>query len=465
MRKLLVGIVCLFLPVSTQAAVYISEVAWMGSPASANHEWIELHNDGTETDVTGWILEDGMNLSIELSGKIGAGKYVVLERKRSDEGSVVDNPFLIYTGALVNTGAVLKLKRADGSLVDQVNGGENWENIGGDNTTKETAQYTTAGWATAASTPESGSVSESAVTTNATTTEVATVTKKSSGSSKLAVPKQAETVRLELPNVTLKLNVDAQSVGYVNQAIPFSVEATDVGDTLIDSLQYEWNFGDGSVASVKEVEHIFNYPGTYVVTIYAGYKRQEQVARHEITILPVSISMTRNKQGDVQVNNDSPYELDVSQYQLLAEKQFTFPKRSIILPNQTITIPAKKLGDTTNKMVGLYDTEKVLLTSMIPDSIKSSVSQSNQTKTDNPTPQISGISDSRPSTYYEGFAFLPPTEEDTVSESSYTPTSTQVAAAISADTDINKLPYLALALVLLIAIISVFLVPRSSQKE
>ena len=69
----------------------ISEVAWMGSVESANYEWIELHNDGEATDVSGWVLNDGMNLSIELSGNIPASQYVVLERS-SDE-SAVGNAF------------------------------------------------------------------------------------------------------------------------------------------------------------------------------------------------------------------------------------------------------------------------------------------------------------------------------------------------------------------------------------
>ena len=44
------------------------------------------------------------------------------------------------------------------------------------------------------------------------------------------------------------------------------------------------------------------------------------VSRHEITILPVEISLTKNQAGDIQVNNDSPYEIDVSGYKLAGNK-------------------------------------------------------------------------------------------------------------------------------------------------
>ena len=94
-----------------------------------------------------------MNLSINLTGVISPGAFAVLERTSDD--SAPGSAFLIYTGALVNTGATLTLRDASGVIVDQVAGGENWQDIGGDNVTKETAQYTTAGWVTDVPTPGS----------------------------------------------------------------------------------------------------------------------------------------------------------------------------------------------------------------------------------------------------------------------------------------------------------------------
>ena len=264
----------------------------MGSGESANHEWIELHNDGEATDVTGWKLSDGMNLNIELSGTIPASNHVVLER--TSDASAPGTAFLIYTGALVNTGATLSLKRGDDSLVDQVAGGENWINIGGDNTTKETAQYTTSGWKTAPATPGSGLVWSVELEAESTETTVATKTSTQKTTTSNSSSKSSETVRLTLPDVTLSLAIEAQSVGYVNQPISLNVEPSGIGDSLIDSLVYSWNFGDGFTSEQKDTQHSFQYPGTYVVTVHGGFKRQEQVARHEITILPVMTSLTTN---------------------------------------------------------------------------------------------------------------------------------------------------------------------------
>ncbi|MEK7462322.1 MAG: lamin tail domain-containing protein [Patescibacteria group bacterium] len=333
-------------PLSSQAAVIINEVAWMGDSVSANHEWIELNNTGSSAvDVSGWILSDGMNFNVTLKGTVGAGQYAVLER--TSEESAAGVAFMIYTGALVNTGTTLMLSRSDGGLEDQVAGGVDWQNIGGDNITKETAQYTSVGWVTGTPTPgaaNSGTPNnddENEEEDNSSSDD----DEETTSNPPLKRVSRGEAVQLILPDMTLKLAVVAQKLGYVNQAIDFKVTPSGVGETLIDSLQYEWNFGDGTTALAKEPTHSYRYPGTYVVTVYGGYKRQEQVARQEITILPVSISLTVSREGDLQVNNDSPYEIDISSYVVNGGKEFIFPLRSVMLPNQTITLPRSGVGN------------------------------------------------------------------------------------------------------------------------
>jgi Lamin Tail Domain/PKD domain len=337
------GLSLLIIPNLSQAAVLINEVSWMGSTVSANHEWIELKNTSdSSVDVSGWKLSDGMNLSIELTGTIAPGAYAVLERSSDDSASGA--AFLIYTGALVNTGATLKLTRADGGLEDQVAGGENWQSIGGDNVTKETAQYTTAGWVTGAATPNAAN---SGVVKSPVETEESSSGSSSGNGNKNGIIRSApadETVRLTLPGVTLSLAIAGQKVGYVNQPIEFLVTPSGVGKSISDSLLYEWNFGDGATALGKEVVHSFRYPGKYVVTAYGLYKRQEQVTRHEITVLPVTLSLTRGEKGEIQMSNDSPYEIDISSYRVTGSKTFTFPEYSILLPNQTITLSKEQVG-------------------------------------------------------------------------------------------------------------------------
>jgi Lamin Tail Domain/PKD domain len=349
MRLLLLAFI-LIIPSVVNAAVIISEVAWMGSSASANHEWIELHNTGGSVDVSGWTLTDGMNLSIPLTGTISAGDFAVLER--SSDASAPGTAFLTYTGALVNTGATLKLTRSDGGIEDQVAGGTDWKSIGGDNVTKETAQYTTAGWVTGVGTPgKSNSGTAVVVEEEEEEEEIEEEVEEEETEEETEAPitttrssSAGETVRLLIKDSTLAVAVDAQRVGYVNQTIMFEAKPDKIARSLEASLVYHWNFGDGSIGYGKEIAHEYAYPGTYVVTLHSSFKNQKQLSRHEITILPVAMTLTKSQFGDIQINNDSPYEIDISGYAVEGSKSFVFPQYSVLLPNQTITVPTHKVG-------------------------------------------------------------------------------------------------------------------------
>ncbi len=109
--------------VDTPPWVIISEVAWAGSAASANDEWIELWNPGAvDADLAGWILTDNGDIHIELSGTIGAGGFYLLER--TEDTTVADiSADRIYTGALSNSGEALYLIDSSGRAVDSANGG------------------------------------------------------------------------------------------------------------------------------------------------------------------------------------------------------------------------------------------------------------------------------------------------------------------------------------------------------
>jgi cardiolipin synthase len=103
--------------------VVINEIAWSGTACSYSDEWIELHNPTAQAvDLSGWVLTaaDGTP-SINLEGVIASGGYLLLER--SDDSTVVDIPAdLTYIGALEDTGEVLQLWDAQGSLIDSANG-------------------------------------------------------------------------------------------------------------------------------------------------------------------------------------------------------------------------------------------------------------------------------------------------------------------------------------------------------
>lgn len=344
----------LLLGFSWQAeAVSISEVAWMGSQSSYNHEWIELYNAGTAVYVEGWTLTDGMNLSITLLGTIPSNSYVVLERNRSDGGSVVGTPFLNYAGVLVNGGATLTLRRADDSIVDQVVGGENWQNIGGDNTTKETAQYTSNGWVTASPTPGAPNHTKSSNSTAGSSAKQTTAASESNILTGVVTEEVKRNSYAHLP-WELDLQIIGPTTVQVNQPMTFRAEVAGLGPTHLNSLVYSWNMGDLTTAGTNEITHEYAYPGTYIVTLYATFAKREAVATKSVTVLPVQFSLARVSGGDVQLYNDAAYDVDVSGFRLVSGgKTVIFPPRSYLTARSTITIPVSRIGNPS--AVSLFD--------------------------------------------------------------------------------------------------------------
>jgi Lamin Tail Domain/PKD domain len=344
----ILGCISIALPWPALAALSINEVAWMGDTVSANHEWIELYNSGSAAvAVDGWVLSDGMNLTIPLTGTVGASSYAVLER--TSEASAPEQAFLVYSGALVNTGATLVLKDGTGAIVDQVAGGENWQGIGGDNTSKETAQYTTAGWITAVATPGAANA------TVGTETPVVTKTESGNSSGKLLSPEARPDITLSrAPKEAIELTLTLPP--YVNELVSFTVEAAGVGEQFKSSLQYSWNFGDATAERGKTVTHAYQYPGTYVVRARAEYAERSGFQDQTVTVLPVTLSLSRNNAGDIQIHNDAVYAVDLSRYRLVGEGSFLIPKDTVMLPRGTITIPFVEIEERPlGSLVMLYD--------------------------------------------------------------------------------------------------------------
>lgn len=147
MKKILISLAIFFISLfcfsvveaANVSDVVINEIAWMGTSASANDEWLELYNN-TSNPITldGWLIKanDGTP-DIKLAGTIPANGYYLLER--TDDNTLPNvTADLIYKGALGNTGEDLKLYDNQNNLIDEVNCAGKW--FAGDNTTKQTME-------------------------------------------------------------------------------------------------------------------------------------------------------------------------------------------------------------------------------------------------------------------------------------------------------------------------------------
>lgn len=353
-----------FTPVWVYGAVQITEVAWMGTSVSADDEWIELHNTGgVSVDMLGWTLTDGGDITFTFSEEIEettlpAGAYAVLER--TDDSSAPVDAFAIYTGSLSNGGETLTLRRPDGTTVDTVAGADRWTQIGGNNTTKETPQRTDTGWFTAASTPgapagEAPAPEPPDDEPPKKEDELPDTAPEEEAPARPRAGGTAPRISISLPDNVLSLSIEAPETGHVGQVLGLRAVADGIGERLINSLRYTWSFGDFRGGTGRATTHTYTHPGTYVVMVEATYARHTAVARHQITVLPVSLSLRRTHAGDIVVHNETKHEIDLSGYTLVGDTTLVVPRHTTLLPEAEITIARGKIEEGPHKMIVLYD--------------------------------------------------------------------------------------------------------------
>jgi hypothetical protein len=346
----------LLFPLTSNAALMFSEIAWMGTDADANNEWIEMYNFGTEpADLTGWTITGGGGLSITLSGTLGPHGVGLLERTDDTTVPSVD-ALLIYTGALPNTGdsdaLTLTLRDPSGTVVDQVVGGTDWSLIGGSNAVpKKTAQRTRMNtWVTAAPTPGDQNAQESdeeeeqddnGTTTDDTSTSTDPNTVKKSSSSKKT------TTKLIIPDAELTITLNHPEVVYAGRSVAFSVTPSGIGSSIMNSLVYTWNFGDTYTGAGKSVTHTYEHPGTYLLVLEAVYRSRSVVLEYPVRVLPMTLTLERAASGDITVTNKTESTIDVSGYTLEGSVSFVFPKLSRISAGGSLVIDKARIGGST----------------------------------------------------------------------------------------------------------------------
>lgn len=120
--------------------VVINEIAWMGTEAGWQKEWIELYNPKNRTvSLKKWKINSPLTGTpqITLEGIIGANSYFLLERT-SDETVSDAKADQIYVGNLSNAGETLLLIDEKGVIIDKIDCSLGW--FAGNNTAKKTME-------------------------------------------------------------------------------------------------------------------------------------------------------------------------------------------------------------------------------------------------------------------------------------------------------------------------------------
>ena len=113
----------------SQSSIIFNEIAWMGTGASSNDEWIELYNrSGQDIDLEGWQVIDHANqiqISFEIGNNIEGKGFYLLER--TDETTIEHiKADFIYTGTLSNNNESIYLFNANCNLEDLAQANPDW---------------------------------------------------------------------------------------------------------------------------------------------------------------------------------------------------------------------------------------------------------------------------------------------------------------------------------------------------
>ncbi len=121
-----------YMPVPGDGDLVINEIAWMGTAASSNDEWIELYNTTDAPLYLGGCKiyggPTGAIEVIEIGGTVAASGYYLVERTNDNPVSDFNaDTYGTFGGSgLANDGEWLLLKNADGDTVDSVDCSGGW---------------------------------------------------------------------------------------------------------------------------------------------------------------------------------------------------------------------------------------------------------------------------------------------------------------------------------------------------
>jgi len=331
MKFLIIFSLLLLTPFIASAKVEINEIAWMGTTNSTYDEWIELYNSGEE-DINLFYYQLGWSDKLiafnntetntkEINNVIIPAKgYFLLER--TDDNSVPEQlADIIYTGGLVDDGETLELRDDEGNLIDQINCSEEWPH--GDKITKQTMERITDDWQT--------SLDPNGTPKSANSSGAVEEPKDEPEEEPSPEEPEVEASPTESSTYTPIANAGNDIIGFIDQEISF--DSASSSDPNGYELAYSWNMGNGELIEKDVFTYVFNYPGTYLVTlmVYNGRTYAWDTITVEIKNQNISINEFVPNQW-IELYNNSNSVIDLSNWQLQGNNTFVFPQHTLIAP-------------------------------------------------------------------------------------------------------------------------------------
>ena len=379
----------------------IDEIAWKGTSAGSTHEWLELANNDTAVNISGWTIKDGesqLNITLPDGATIGNGGFYVIKRTTSD---ITPYDFsTTFKDGLSDAGEKLILADSSGATIETLDFSGGWPDPTMTSLNSMQWDATQSLWVSATSTPGSAYVentsststdsddsgntdsdssdtsdTSSASSTDTTTTDNVSSSSSSSsntssssgGGSSSSSTKSAKSKIMEV--LKIKTQIISKSFGFAG--VPLSMQATTFNSNgaQLYSGRYFLNFGDGDSKEMKfpdtqSFTHTYFYGGDYFVSVshYVDNYSKVPDATNQINIKIVPASIFISKVGGaadffVELSNDTGYDADISNWVLASgERSFTFPQNTILQTKNQIRLSPK----ITNFSIADRDTLKLL---------------------------------------------------------------------------------------------------------
>lgn len=325
----------LFAPAVLEAQV-ITEVFY--SPQSRS--WIEIYNNtSSNLDLTKYKVLDagaatnGHGVSfISGSTMVAPGGFAVIA-KDPTQFAGFSVPLFKSALAAKTSGDTISIKDAAGNISDSIS----FSSSLGANGDGNSLQKFDTGWMPASTTPGAInvppviSIVDSEATSTATTTDTSQPAVPQIPSSHYSFAPISES-----PAQKLSASAGRNRLGYVGIPLAFKAEL----NTYDPNASIFWSFGDGSKAEGKDAEHVYLYPGSYVLVLNVKLFGYEAVSRVNVKIVEPEISIYSASQDSIGIKNSSQYELNLYGYRLrIGTKIFEFPIDTILSANTSLMFP------------------------------------------------------------------------------------------------------------------------------
>ena len=143
-----------------------------------------------------------------------------------------------------------------------------------------------------------------------------------------------------VPNRPPMAEAGTDIVALVNQEISF--DASNSLDLDNDKLTFFWNFGDGATDTEKISNHIYLYPGQYIVSLLISDGEFSDLDIITVNIYSQSIIISEFSNEWIEIFNQSDQVANLTNWQLKNQKAssspFLFPANSLMAPNQFLVL-------------------------------------------------------------------------------------------------------------------------------